>query len=245
MRLIARFDIKGNQIIKPIRYDGLRPCSMGISAIKNAQDAFYDEIHINNVVASLFGSEPSYDVLKLARSLCQLPIIFSGGLDSTSRVNMAFAQGADRISLGSIVYRCHSVAKEAIATYGSQAIIHTITVARENHNQYKCLHTCAREFSGYYLEEYLISIQHIGFGEIIIVDSQRDGTMSGFDPDLIAFLSNVTTSYEITLSGGFCDRNDIEACKMSGSISAISLSSAFAVSDRQFVPSVGDSERLS
>ena len=54
-RLIARLDIKNNYLVKGINFEGLRVLGLPYDFSKKYFDDGIDEIHYQDVVASLYG----------------------------------------------------------------------------------------------------------------------------------------------------------------------------------------------
>ena len=71
-RLIARLDIKGNRLIKGVRFEGLRVIGDPVeAAYKYAQEGV-DEILFIDAVASLYGRNSLTEILRsnFSRSFC-------------------------------------------------------------------------------------------------------------------------------------------------------------------------------
>ena len=63
-RLIARLDIKGNMLIKGIRFEGLRVVGESTKFAKKYAQSGIDELLYIDVVASLYGRNGLIEILK-------------------------------------------------------------------------------------------------------------------------------------------------------------------------------------
>ena len=63
-RIIARLDIKGNMLIKGIRFEGLRVIGESTNYAKKYAQTGVDELLYIDVVASLYGRNGLVEILK-------------------------------------------------------------------------------------------------------------------------------------------------------------------------------------
>ena len=80
-RLVARLDIKGNKLIKGIRFEGLRVIGDPIEAARHYSEEGIDEILFIDAVASLYGRNSLHEILKETTREVFVPITAGGGLD--------------------------------------------------------------------------------------------------------------------------------------------------------------------
>ena len=79
-RLIARLDVKGTKLIKGIRYEGLRVVGDTCEAAFNYFDKGIDEILYLDSVASFYGQNSLYEILKKTSESIFIPITAGGGV---------------------------------------------------------------------------------------------------------------------------------------------------------------------
>ena len=87
LRIISRIDIKGENVIKGIHLEGLRiignPNDIALDYYKSG----IDEIIFMDVVASLYGRNNLFNVIKNATNNIFVPITVGGGIRSIKDIN--------------------------------------------------------------------------------------------------------------------------------------------------------------
>ena len=106
-RIIARLDIKGPNLIKGINFEGLRKLgNPNDFAIKYYVEEV-DEILFMDNVASLYGRNSLFDVIKKSTEQIFVPITVGGGIRNLSDVEKILKSGADKVAINSAAIRNH------------------------------------------------------------------------------------------------------------------------------------------
>ena len=82
MRVIARLDIKNEFVIKGINFEGLRKIGEPIELAKKYYNQKIDEIIFIDCVASLYGRNQLFDIIKKSTEEIFCPITVGGGIRS-------------------------------------------------------------------------------------------------------------------------------------------------------------------
>ena len=108
---------------------------------------------------------------------------------------------------------------------GSQSVIVSVDVKKDFLNEYKvCVRGGGRAIADN-LRDYVVRMEKLGAGEIIINSIDRDGTMSGYDADLIQVVSETVKIPVIALGGAGGFSHFVEAVKAGAS--AVAAGSMF------------------
>ena len=83
-RLIARLDIKGNKLIKGIRFEGLRVLGDPVETAYRYAHEGIDEMLFIDAVASLYGRNSLTEILRQTTREVFVPITAGGGVKSVS-----------------------------------------------------------------------------------------------------------------------------------------------------------------
>ena len=119
-RVIARLDIKGENLIKGVQLEGLRVLGKpGEFARKYYEDGI-DELIYSDVVASLYGRNSLHDVIKATASETFVPLTVGGGVRSTADVSDLLSVGADKISINTAAVRNSQLITDIANQFGSQ-----------------------------------------------------------------------------------------------------------------------------
>ena len=101
MRIISRLDIKQDHLIKGIHLEGWRKYGNPVEEARNQYEDGIDEVIVVDVVASLYGRNNSFSLLKKIAENVFVPITLSGGIRNIDDVSKAFWNGADKIAINS------------------------------------------------------------------------------------------------------------------------------------------------
>ena len=99
MRIIARLDIKNNNLIKGINLEGLKIVGSPNTFAKKYYDEGIDELIFMDSVASLYGRNNLYEIIYEASKDIFIPITVGGGIRNIDDAIKAFNSGADKITI--------------------------------------------------------------------------------------------------------------------------------------------------
>ena len=123
-RIIGKIDLKGSNVIKGKRFEGLRIIDSLEKFLKDrSNEEIVDEIYLNNITGSLYDTEFRMDVLKEVCELVDIPIIVQGGINNLTQIEQLFKNGASRVALNSAILKKEVSLTKLFNEFGSQAIV--------------------------------------------------------------------------------------------------------------------------
>ena len=123
MRTIARIDIKNQDVIKGINLEGLRKIGNPENIVKEYYLNGIDEILIIDSVASLYGRNNLFDLIKNITKEIFVPITLGGGIRSLKDIENALNSGADKVAINSKALEDPNFLSEAVSNFGESTII--------------------------------------------------------------------------------------------------------------------------
>ena len=126
MRIISRLDIKGPNLIKGIQLEGLRVIGDPNYYAKKYFDEGADELLLIDCVASLYGRNNLFDIIKKASNEIFIPITVGGGIRSIDDAEKLFLSGADKIAINSKAIVNPEIINDLAKYFGSQAVVSSI-----------------------------------------------------------------------------------------------------------------------
>jgi len=225
MRIIPKIEIKNNFVIKGINFEGLRKLGNPKNFIEEYYNDGCDEIIISDIVASLYGRNNLFKLIKEITRSVFIPITLIGGLRNLNDINNAFKSGADKVGLNSAIVKDPNFLKTVIKRYGEANIVVSIETRKINGN-WKIYYFNGRERSNLNLKEWIYKLLNIGFGELLINSIDYDGTLKGPDLDLINQIKSFKIKKPIIYSSGIGKYSDIILLNKIFKNQAISISSA-------------------
>ncbi len=225
-RLIARLDIKGNKLIKGIRFEGLRVLGDPVeAAYQYARDGI-DEILFIDAVASLYGRNSLTEILRQTTREVFVPITAGGGIRSVADAAKLLASGADKIALNSEALRRPQLISELAQEFGNQCVVVSIQARKIHDNDWEAMGEAGRERSGRNVITWMQEVQDLGAGEILLTSIDQDGTCQGPDNELIK-KANSTASVPLIVGGGFAAVEDINTTFNQSAVSGVGIGAAF------------------
>ena len=202
LRLIARLDIKGANLIKGIHLEGLRVVGdPQIHAAKYYQDGA-DEIVYMDTVASLYGRNNLVDVVSRATEHVFVPITVGGGIRSVEDARTLLRAGADKVAINTAAIKDPKLIRQLSDVWGSSTIVLSIEAKKTGDNKWEAYTDNGRERTGLDVAQWAETGAKLGAGEIFVTSVDQEGTRKGFDCELVA---EITKRVEIPViaSGGF------------------------------------------
>ena len=200
VRIISRLDVKGQFLVKPIQFEGLRK----LGKTKDFALSYYkqgaDEIFYNDITASLFNNPIDFSTINDVSNGILVPFSVGGGVRNVEDFIRLLQQGVDKVVINTHALANPSLITQASSICGSQSVVVHIEAKKVGSN-YECYSDCGRIPSGKDVFKWAIEAEKLGAGEIIISSIDQDGMRSGFDINLIKTLTNITSIPIIASSG--------------------------------------------
>lgn len=204
IRIIARLDIKGANLIKSINLEGLRIIGDPQEHAARYYEEGADELLYIDTVASLYGRNNLVDIVEKTAENIFIPITVGGGIRSVEDARKILRSGADKIALNTAAVNNPLLISDIAQVFGSQSLVVSIE-AKKIAEQKWIVHTHnGREKTPYDVIEWSQQAVALGAGEILLTSIDQEGTGLGFDYELVR-LVNAAVSVPIIASGGMGD----------------------------------------
>ena len=220
-RIIARLDIKEENLVKGIQLEGLRKIGNPNEKAVNYYLQGVDEIFFEDVVASLYERNSLLRIVDSSTKNIFIPITIGGGIRTIEDVVSALNAGADKIAINTAAIKNENLITEVSKKFGSQCMVLSIQ-AKFRNGRWEAFYENGREPSGLDVIEWSIKAEKLGAGEIFLTSVDKEGMARGMDLDLIkAVTENV--SIPVIASGGVGTLNDIKLAFDIGNADAVAL----------------------
>lgn len=223
-RIAARLDIKGPNVIKGIRFEGLRIIGSPAALARQYTESGADEIFYTDIVASLYGRSLDYKIVESVAEQTFLPLTVCGGIRSLDDVQAALRHGADKVAINTAAIKCPRLIDEIALAYGSQCITISVEAKRRSQDRWEAYTLGGRQVTGVNVLDWVVEAEKRGAGEILLNSVDQDGTGRGFDLDLIAAVRS-KVSIPLFISGGAGSVAHVESLFASKKVEAIACAS--------------------
>ena len=222
IRLIARLDIKGSNLIKGIHLEGLRVLGKPNDfAVDYYRDGI-DEIIYMDSVASLYGRNHLADVISYATDSIFVPLTVGGGIRTIDDAKEILRAGADKVAINSYVVQVPRLITEVAEKFGSQCMVLSIEAKQVSGNRWEVYVNNGREKTGLDVVEWAVKAVGLGAGELLVTSIDREGTRKGFDIDLMKAVTR-EVSVPVIASGGMGSHSDFLDVVKLGGVGAVAM----------------------
>jgi cyclase len=197
-----------------------------INAIRIFNDKEVDELVLLDIKASLEKRGPNFDLLSEIASECFMPFAYGGGITSIDQIRTLLRLGIEKVILNTALNQDPAFVREAVATFGSQAITASIDVRRKFFGKQEVMTLAGSQATGLDPVVAACNAEKLGVGEILLTSIDAEGSMSGYDVDLLAKVSQ-SVSVPVIASGGAGKLEDFRSAVREGHASAVSAGSMF------------------
>ena len=222
MRLIARLDIKGENLIKGVHLEGLRKIGEPNEFARKYFDQGADELIYMDSVASLYGRNHLSSLIRQSAEEIFIPMTVGGGIRSIEDVTQILRSGADKVAVNTAAVLEPKLVTSISRRFGSQCMVISIEALKIGPSHWEVLTNGGREKTGLDVVEWAKECASNGAGEVLLTSVDREGTRQGFDVDLV---EAVTESIDIPViaSGGMGTPDDVEEVVRRGRADAIAM----------------------
>ena len=188
-RLIPRLDIKGPNVVKGIHTEGLRVVGNPKAMAKKYFEQGADELVVMDIVASLYGRSPDFELMRGVADELFIPLTMGGGIQSIHDINNFLRAGADKVAINTFATRHPELLSESVHQFGSQCIVLSVEAKKTGPGKWEAYTDGGREHSGLDAIEWIKKALDLGVGEILLTSVDMDGTRNGYDMELLKTVS--------------------------------------------------------
>ena len=200
-RLIARLDIKGENLIKGVHLEGLRKIGNPNEYATQYYNSGVDELLFMDCVASLYGRNNLTEVIKKAAENIFIPITVGGGIRSVENADELLHNGADKICVNTAAVKNPKLITDLSKRFGSQCVVLSVEAKKISENYWEVFTHNGREKTGLNVFSWIKKAIQLGVGEVLVTSVDFEGTGQGFDYELISKVSSIC-SVPFIVSGG-------------------------------------------
>jgi imidazole glycerol-phosphate synthase subunit HisF len=154
-----------------------------------------------------------------------MPLSYGGGVTSVEQALKLLAIGYEKIIFNTALVNNKDVIKELSKKVGNQSVVGSIDAVKIN-NKYFCKIKDGTELVKISPKDLALEAKKLGCGEIIINSIDKDGTMSGYDIEMIYEISTNLDIPTVAI-GGARDISDFKKAIHIGKAHAVAAGSIF------------------
>jgi cyclase len=226
IRVIPVLLLSGKGLVKTVQFKN--PVYVGdpLNAVKVFNDKEVDELIFLDIKATKNNTPPDYHLIESIASECFMPVCYGGGITSVEQIRKILNMGIEKVSINSHALDNGKLVREAATEFGSQSIVVSIDVKKKFAGTRKVFSYTRSKVTSLDPVEYAREIEGYGAGELLVTSVDRDGTMTGYDLEL---MKNIVSSVNIPViaCGGAGDISHFKDVKEVAGVSAVAAGSMF------------------
>ena len=209
LRIIPRLDIKGPNLIKGIRLEGLRVVGDPHTFALRYYEAGADELVFMDIVASLYQRNSLSSIIARAADQIYIPITVGGGIRTLGDVDNMLRSGADKVAINTAAIARPGLITEVAKRFGAQCMVLSVEAKRTGPGRWEAYTDNGREHTGRDALEWIDEAVGRGAGEVLLTAVDQEGTRKGLDIELLEAV-NRKVNVPVIISGGFGDVQDLK-----------------------------------
>jgi len=183
-RLIAFLPVKGGIVVQSIDFERYLPVGKPQIAVEALNQWGIDEIILADIEATPFGRCIDREMVRDVSKVCFVPLTVGGGIRSVAEMTDLIHSGADKIAINTAAVRTPELVTQGAETFGSQCIVVSMDVRRNQNGQFEVFIHSGCEATGVHPMELARRAERLGAGEVFLTSIDRDGSKIGYDLEL-------------------------------------------------------------
>ena len=226
-RVIPCLDVQGGRVVKGVRFVGLRDAGDPVEQARRYDVEGADEITLLDIGASHEGRKTLLDVVAATADAVFVPLTVGGGVNTEDDVRALLSAGADKVSVNTAAVKTPDLVRRCAQAWGSQAIVVAVDARRrEDGSGWDAFIHGGRTATGLDAVRWAVEAASLGAGEILLTSMDRDGTLAGYDLDLVRAVADAVP-IPVIASGGVGTLEHLRAGLVEGRASAVLAASIF------------------
>lgn len=225
VRVIPVLLLKNAGLYKSVKFKDHKYVGDPINAIKIFNEKEVDELAFLDITASVNNQEPNYSMLADIASECFMPLCYGGGVRSVEQIEKILYCGVEKVSINSAAIEVPGLVNAAAKKFGSSTIAVSIDAKKGILGGYSVYTKSGTKNTRMSPVEFAKMMENEGAGEILLNSIDNDGTMKGYDLELVRNVSS-SIGVPVIACGGAGSTDDMRAAVKQGA-SAVAAGSFF------------------
>lgn len=217
--------LRGRGLVKTTAFKD--PVYLGdpVNVIRIFNDKEVDELTLLDIEATRQQRGPNLTLLREIASECFMPLGYGGGITTVDQIKQLLALGIEKVVINSAAADTPGFVTAAAEQAGSQSVVVSIDVKKRLFGGARVVTRAAAHDTGLDPVAYAVEMQKRGAGELIVNSVDRDGTMKGYDLELIRKVSSAV-DVPVVACGGASGVDDLGRAVAAGA-SAVAAGAMF------------------
>ncbi len=203
-RIIPTLLIDDGMMVKTIKFTNSRYLGDIINAVRIFNNKGVDELCILDIGATKKAQTPDMELLHDIAAEAFMPLSYGGGICKIEQVKSLFHSGFEKVVFNTALIQNAGLIRETVNFAGSQSVVASIDVKEEMFGRESCWIEGGRRKTGKTPIEMAKYAEKLGVGEILLTSISREGSMKGYNINLVKSVADVVNIPVIANGGAGC-----------------------------------------
>jgi cyclase len=225
-RIMPTLLYRDHELVKGVGFDSWRGIGSVLQAVRVYSLRMVDELVFLDIGATRAGHGPDPGLIEDMARECFMPLTVGGGVRRVEDVRRLLRLGADKVAINSAAVEEPGLIEQAAHRFGSQCLVLSIDARRQGDGRYEVFIRSGTTPTGLDPVEHARRGEAKGAGEILLTSIERDGTMQGYDLELLRRVT-AAVSIPVIASGGAGSYEHMVAALNEGGAHAVAAAALF------------------
>ena len=207
-RVLPALLLQGGRLVKTVRFRKPRYVGDPINAVRIFNEKEVDELIVIDIDAGRAGVSIPLKLISRIAGECFMPMTYGGGIRTLDQIAEIMAAGVEKVSINRAAVADRGFVARAAKRFGSQSSVVSIDVRRRLFGQYEICVDGGRRRAGLEPVSLALELESEGVGEILLTSINQEGTMTGYDVDLVRRVASAV-SIPVIACGGAGSIDDV------------------------------------
>ena len=230
-RIIPKLLLKDGRNVKGVKFVKLRDTGHPVTnaRIYDAQGA--DELVFLDITASKDNRTILFDIIASAAEEVFMPFCVGGGVRTVDDVRELLRAGADKVSINSAAVETPELITRGAERFGVQCMVVSIDYQTNADGKPEVFTHGGTVATGLDPIEHAVEMAKRGAGELLVTSIDRDGTMEGYDVEVLKRIVD-RVKIPVIASGGAGTLQHLADAMKQADVSAVAVGSLFHFTDQ-------------
>jgi imidazole glycerol-phosphate synthase subunit HisF len=225
-RILPTLLFKDFGLVKGVSFDSWRRVGTVTQAVKVYNMRGVDELVFLDINATREDREPDFETVDDIADECFMPLTVGGGVRTVDDARRLLRVGADKVAINTAAVTNPELITAIANELGAQCVVVSIDVKKVGPSSYEVFTHAGTRATGRDPVTHARHVAELGAGEILLGSVDRDGTMSGYEIDVIREVTRAV-SIPVIASGGAGTYEHLASAILEGGASAVAAASIF------------------
>ena len=215
-RIIPCLDVKNGKVVKGIQFKNHQVVGSILDLAEKYSNDGADELVFYDISASTKDSIVEKNWISKIADVVNIPFCVAGGIKSVEDARQILNLGADKISINTPAIDNPDLIYDLSNEFGSQCVVIGMDVKYIGDQAFIFAKTGSEKTShstNLNAKNWLIRVQELGAGEVVVNAMGNDGVKSGYSIELLNSLEDICSIPMIASGGAGGPRDFVKVCE--------------------------------